>query len=120
MNGASGSGSGSRAFLSRLESLGPSEVYESAIGDSVMSVDGTDGDEAMTVIEEEEGVFHPSLLGPSPEESELDDIRRLQRVWVRERGTPAILAWDGDLLDSLLDKLEQQVRFNQSSQLTVG
>jgi hypothetical protein len=30
-------------------------------------------------------------------------------VWVRERGTVEIQQWEGDLIDSLLDKLEQQV-----------
>ena len=43
------------------------------------------------------------------EEDELDDVRRLGRVWVRERGTVEIMRWEGDLVDSLFDKLEQQV-----------
>lgn len=43
------------------------------------------------------------------EDEELDDVRRMGRVWVRERGTVEIQQWEGDLIDSLLDKLEQQV-----------
>ncbi|GFZ50848.1 hypothetical protein JCM24511_08606 [Saitozyma sp. JCM 24511] len=42
------------------------------------------------------------------EDEELDDVRRMGRVWVRERGTVEIQQWEGDLIDSLLDKLEQQ------------
>jgi hypothetical protein len=56
-----------------------------------------------------DSIFPPALLAPSPDESDLDDVRRLARAWVRERGTPGVLAWEGDVLDSLLDKLEQQV-----------
>ncbi|TXT15946.1 hypothetical protein VHUM_00449 [Vanrija humicola] len=53
-------------------------------------------------------VFSASELAPPPDEESLDDVRRLARCWVRERGTPGLLRWEGDLLDSLLDRLEQQ------------
>lgn len=113
---AGSAGPSSRGFLSRLESLGPTE---SGVGDSVdmrsttagMDIDDDDGTERGDD-DGADGVFHPALLAPSSEEGELDDLRRLGRVWVRERGTPAILAWEGELLDSLLDKVEQQVRLS--------
>ena len=47
-----------------------------------------------------------SMLG---DEDEGDDVRRLSRAWVKERGTQAIMQWEGDLMDELFDKLEQQV-----------
>ena len=40
---------------------------------------------------------------------ELDDVRKMGRVWVKERGTVDIMPWEGDLIDTLFDKLEQQV-----------
>jgi len=110
---AGSAGPSSRSgFLLRLESLGPTE---SRAGDSVdmrSTTAGMDIDDNDTVHggeQELDGIFHPSLLQPSPDESELDDLRRLARVWVRERGTLAILMWEGEVVDSLLDKLEQQV-----------
>lgn len=42
-------------------------------------------------------------------EGDMDDVRRLGLVWVRERGTSHIMRWEGDLIDSVFDKLEQQV-----------
>lgn len=42
------------------------------------------------------------------EEGPVGDVERLTRAWVRERGTDALLAWEGDVVDSLFDKLEQQ------------
>jgi hypothetical protein len=49
------------------------------------------------------------------DEDEGNDVKRLGRVWVKERGMGDILAWEGDLMDGLFDKLEQQVGFNLSS-----
>ncbi len=48
-------------------------------------------------------------LGYGMDEEDLDDVRRMGRVWVRERGTVDLMAWEGDLIDTLFDKLEQQV-----------
>ena len=44
------------------------------------------------------------------EEGPVGDVERMARAWVKERGTGDILAWEGDVVDSLFDKLEQQVR----------
>ncbi|KAK4687011.1 GINS complex subunit 4, partial [Tremellales sp. Uapishka_1] len=84
-----GSGSGSRSFLSRLESASvpPSEF---ALGTASLLGSGREVD-----LEEED-------------ESELDNVRRMGKVWVKERGTVDILSWEGDLIDSLFDKLDQQ------------
>lgn len=38
-----------------------------------------------------------------------DDLRLLERAWVKERGVTAVLQWEGELVDSVLDKVEQQV-----------
>jgi hypothetical protein len=43
------------------------------------------------------------------DEVDMDDVRRMGKVWVRERGILEILQWEGDLVDSLFDKIEQQV-----------
>jgi GINS complex subunit 4 len=43
------------------------------------------------------------------EEDEGNDVRRMGRIWVKERGTVDIMQWEGDLIDTLFDKLEQQV-----------
>lgn len=91
-------------FLSRLSSVAPTESVDGDIfGDGE-----DDGDQARGV-ELDEEVFSAAALSPGLDEDELDDVRRLARIWVRERGTPTILAWEGDLLDSLLAKIEQQV-----------
>lgn len=51
-------------------------------------------------------MFTPAQLAP-PEAD--DDLRLLEAAWVRERGAPAVLAWEGELVDAVLDKVEQQV-----------
>lgn len=38
-----------------------------------------------------------------------NDVKRLGRCWVKERGTGDIMPWEGDLIDQVFDKLEQQV-----------
>ena len=43
------------------------------------------------------------------DEDEGNDVKRLGRIWVKERGTGDIMPWEGDLMDTLFDKLEQQV-----------
>jgi hypothetical protein len=45
------------------------------------------------------------------DEDEGNDVKRLGRIWVKERGTGDIMPWEGDLMDTLFDKLEQQVGF---------
>lgn len=49
------------------------------------------------------------------DEDEGNDVKRLGRVWVKERGMGDILPWEGDLMDQLFDKLEQQVIRDLSS-----
>jgi hypothetical protein len=39
-----------------------------------------------------------------------NDVKRFIRVWMRERGTRDIMLWEGDLLETILYKVEQQVR----------
>ncbi|OXG78873.1 hypothetical protein C349_04630 [Cryptococcus neoformans var. grubii Br795] len=39
---------------------------------------------------------------------DMDDVRKMGLVWTRERGTTDIMPWEGELVDALLDKLEQQ------------
>jgi hypothetical protein len=44
------------------------------------------------------------------EEYEHDnDVKKLGRIWTRERGTVNIMQWEEDVIDVVLDKLEQQV-----------
>jgi hypothetical protein len=45
------------------------------------------------------------------DEDEGNDVKRLGRIWVKERGTGDIMPWEGDLMDTLFDKLEQQACF---------
>lgn len=42
-------------------------------------------------------------------EGDMDDVRRLGVVWVKERGVPDIMQWEGDLMDGVFNKIEQQV-----------
>lgn len=102
--GSSRGTNGPQSFLDRLSSVAPTEGYEGNFGSIAGSVAGD-----VEPIAEGEEVFTATELSPGSDEDELDDVRRLARIWVRERGTPAILAWEGDVLDSLLDKVEQQV-----------
>jgi len=37
-------------------------------------------------------------------------VRRLMRAWVAERAAPSVLRWEGDIVDDLMHKVEQQVR----------
>ena len=38
-----------------------------------------------------------------------NDVKWLIRAWMRERGTRDIMLWEGDLLETILHKVEQQV-----------
>jgi hypothetical protein len=51
-----------------------------------------------------------SEMDEDEDEDEGNDVKRLGRIWVKERGTGDIMPWEGDLMDALFDKLEQQVR----------
>jgi hypothetical protein len=113
---SSRAGSAGPSFLHRLASAAPTEYgvndsvdmrTESEAGDMDVDMDRRPGQAGQAG----QGlkVFEAADLDAGPEEAELDDLRRLARVWVRERGVLAVLGWEGDLLDAVLDKLEQQV-----------
>lgn len=51
-----------------------------------------------------DGLFFPGETVDS-----VDDVRRLSRAWVRERGTQGLMRWQRELVESCLNKLEQQV-----------
>ncbi|KAJ9123769.1 hypothetical protein QFC24_003543 [Naganishia onofrii] len=50
-------------------------------------------------------------LGGEQEEDEEEEteVKRLTKVWVRERGTPEIMQWEGELVEECLHRLQQQV-----------
>ena len=102
-------GNGSRSFLSRLESTispnGKTDRYTSVGIESVLGEDIDDGLGGRGI-----GGKELELGLDGEEDDDLDDVNRMGRVWVRERGTTGIMRWEGDLIDNLLDKLEQQVR----------
>lgn len=111
LGGSTPGGSGSRSFLARLGSVAtvdPKDEMDTDAGFGEEGGVGEGGGQGQGA-EAIGGVFSAEELSPGPEEGELDDVRRLGRVLTRERGTPGILEWEGELLDSLLDKLEQQV-----------
>lgn len=86
------SAAGSRSFLNRLENtLSPGRSrYASSDVDEVPGTEDLD-------------------LDGEEDEDEGNDVRRMGRIWVKERGTVDIMQWEGDLIDTLFDKLEQQV-----------
>jgi hypothetical protein len=43
------------------------------------------------------------------DEEEETEVKRLTKVWVRERGTPEIMQWEGELVEECLHRLQQQV-----------
>lgn len=104
-------GAGSRSFLSRLESTvspGRSDPYGGhEYDDDMLEEEVHRAEGRLDELElDEEGGAEPD----DEDESELDDVRKMGRVWVKERGTVDLMSWEGDLIDTLFDKLEQQVR----------
>jgi hypothetical protein len=89
-------GQQTRASSSRA-SLAPSSPRAFSV------IPGTD-DDGRSVI------MGGSELYEDEDEDEGNDVKRLGRIWVKERGTGDIMPWEGDLMDALFDKLEQQVR----------
>ncbi|WVF67556.1 hypothetical protein IAT40_002313 [Kwoniella sp. CBS 6097] len=59
---------------------------------------------------ENDGEEAGTEIGLDDLDEELDDVRKLGVIWVRERGTPELMPWEGDLMDSVFDKLEQQAK----------
>ena len=54
------------------------------------------------------------------DDEDVDDVRRMGKVWVKERGTVNLMSWEGDLMDTLFDKLEQQVGSQLPSSILLG
>ncbi|KAJ9110574.1 hypothetical protein QFC20_002903 [Naganishia adeliensis] len=46
--------------------------------------------------------------GEESDEESINDVTRLIKAWVRERGTPDLMTWQGDLVEECLHKLGQQ------------
>ncbi|KAJ9104350.1 hypothetical protein QFC19_003992 [Naganishia cerealis] len=44
------------------------------------------------------------------EDEDENDVGRLTKVWVRERGTPEIMQWEGELVEECLHKMGQQAQ----------
>ena len=110
-------GSGSRSFLSRLESTvspgRPSDRYsiglDSVLRDENGYVNGLDGEDETGANGRLARVGNgKAAMDLDEDDEDLDDVRKLGRAWVKERGTVDIMPWAGDLIDSLFDKLEQQ------------
>lgn len=98
--------SSSRAYSTHDESIAPtspstrSRTFSLVPGteDEISLRDGAPGTDADLDLD---------LLNGDDEED--NDVKRLGRAWVKERGTGDIMPWEGDLIDLLFDKLEQQV-----------
>ncbi|OCF57572.1 hypothetical protein L486_05031 [Kwoniella mangroviensis CBS 10435] len=121
-----GSVSGSSSFLDRLRStVSPppaqshshnerSRASASIFDESNTSISGREyGGSILGEGEEEEDGMGLGLgLGQGLEEEEdeedMNDVKRLGKIWVRERGTPELGEWKGELIDQVFDKLEQQ------------
>jgi hypothetical protein len=103
-------GAGSRSFLSRLGSTvspGRSDPYRGQEYDDDMLEDEVHRAEGRLDDLELDGEGGPEL--DDEDEGEMDDVRKMGKVWVKERGTVDLMSWEGDLIDTLFDKLEQQV-----------
>ncbi|WVQ95072.1 hypothetical protein IAU59_002165 [Kwoniella sp. CBS 9459] len=114
---------GSSSFLDRLRSTvspPPAQGHGSRASNSIYddtSVSGYAGGEgslygrgALDMEDDHDGEGAGTDIGLDDLDEDLDDVRRLGVVWVRERGTPELMPWEGDLMDSVFDKLEQQAK----------
>lgn len=54
------------------------------------------------------------------DEEEETEVKRLTKVWVRERGTPEIMQWEGELVEECLHRLQQQVSPQGTRQIGRG
>lgn len=91
----------SESFVSRLQSASPGPSGYGPTEDDMASLAGGPNGG----MEDDEDALGMML---DREDEEMDDMKRMCRAWVRERGTIDIMAWEGDLIDGLMDKLEQQ------------
>ncbi len=64
-----------------------------------MSESANDGEEEAWMMDRDDNDAEPE-----------SDVIRLMRYWMDERCSPQVLRWQGDLVDDLMYKLEQQVR----------
>jgi hypothetical protein len=98
-----------RASSSRAPSTGYGYAQEPSIAPTSPStrafslVPGTEDDVSLR------GDDTMGMEDVEDDEDEGNDVKRLGKVWVKERGMGDILPWEGDLMDQLFDKLEQQV-----------
>lgn len=53
------------------------------------------------------GSMEAGAHGPFEYEDD-NDVKQLIRAWTRERGTKDIMMWEGELLENVLHKVEQQ------------
>ncbi len=99
-------GLSNRSFLQRLEST------RSPFRDYSLGLDDLHSDNAFGL-----GAMDSSTAGmdldinggDDGDDDDVNDVKRMGKVWVKERGTVDIMPWDGDLMDDLFNKLEQQV-----------
>ncbi|WWD19190.1 hypothetical protein CI109_103648 [Kwoniella shandongensis] len=88
-------------------------IFDESIGGAGSSVGyGEGGESSFGFAPDNEGLGSQSQtdldLDEMEEMEEMDDVKKMGLVWVRERGTVEIMNWEGDLIDGLFDKLEQQ------------
>lgn len=112
-----------RSFLTRLSSMAGTPapgLYGESVLDGATDAGGAGGPMDAEPAPEPSSIFSTADISPGAEEETLDDVRRLSRCWVRERGVPGLLRWEGELLDSLLDRLEQQVSWAGRDGVAMG
>lgn len=101
------SGGQARASSSRAPSL--AATSPAARSRTFSLIPGTETDSHRDVDSEIGGGGRSGVDLDMDEGEEDNDVKRLGGCWVRERGTGDIMPWEGDLIDLLFDKLEQQV-----------
>lgn len=105
--------SSSRAHSTTNESIAPTSP--STRSRTFSLVPGTDDDLSLRDGAHGGSDIDLDLLDGGGEED--NDVKRLGRAWVKERGTGDIMPWEGDLIDQLFDKLEQQVSHSQRAEV---
>lgn len=72
--------------------------------------DDDDGDDLEILPNDLDLAAADELFFPGETTDDVDDVKRLSRAWVRERGMAGLTRWQGELVESCLNKLGQQVR----------
>lgn len=62
-------------------------------------------------IDEEGHEADASVPMDDGDEADMDNVRKLGMIWVRERGTVDIMPWEGQLVNDVLEVLDRQVRW---------